>query len=521
MPSCFVKQKCFERKGEVVSYVNNPKVFYYRERVKATGSYRSEKIPEAETLNEALEKAYEIHARFRQIDAGLVDDSFTNRQKQKAARMEGVLIKASESSSDAQQQILITRQKRRKGVPVAQAIEEWINHEMGRADANRIAHKTVREKASTLRNTLLPFLQKNGVANTLHITNTTFRTFDQYSRAKTPLTLQKEIAKVKEWINNWLLPNNLLSEDVFLNHRSFPKVEISPDDLLANPAISPKDWKIINKAIREHVEGGKKNENFRAHYWRFLFWHFTLLMYGSGARPEELLKVKWKDIKFRDVGRRSETRLELMLSRMKGVGLENLSPEELNEVQEFNERFPDLGRLNESDLDIIGRVPDIWSDIKVTSAKTKSTRVIPCQRYPELKRLKEFQVYHCKQKHEWWGLPAGEPNTYIFGHPGAELRPHPYSNYSRCWEKIRKRVEHKLEGHFLSNHPYTIYSMRSSFIEDSLIDGKDMFMIAKIAGHDPAMLMKHYERIDVRKRTRELNRIKYGQKANPEKEVFI
>ena len=178
---------------------------------------------------------------------------------------------------------------------------------------------------------------------------------------------------MKEWVTNWLMPNNLLAENVFINYKSFPRVSVSPDDLLANPAISPKDWKIINKAIREHVEGGKKHENFRAHYWRFLFWHFTLIMHGSGARPEELLKVKWKDIKFRDVGRRSNTQLDLMLSRMKGVGLEGLDADQLKQVEDLNKRFPNLDRLNDNDLDIIGRVPDIWSDIKVAVQSEDNT----------------------------------------------------------------------------------------------------------------------------------------------------
>ena len=84
-----------------------------------------------------------------------------------------------------------------------------------------------------------------------------------------------------------------------------------------------------------------------------------------------------------------------------------------------------------------------------------------------------------------------------------------------------KRVSHKIEGHFLSNKPYTIYSMCSSFIENNLMAGKDMFMIAKIAGHDPKILMRHYERIDVRKRTRELSQIQYGKKANCEIEVEL
>ena len=520
MPALHVKRKCFEDKGEVLSYAKAPTVFYYRELIKGARAYRSEKIEGAESLDQALEKAYEVHARFRQLDAGLTDD-LTNNQKQKAIRMNSILVGAAANALQDGQNLVVTRSRKRNGCEIEKSIEDWIAHEMGRANAGRVKEKTVREKASTLRNTLLPYLKSVGVSNTIQINNTTFRAFDQYSTANTALTLQKEISKVKEWVTNWLMPNNLLAENVFINFKSFPRVSISPDDLLANPAISPKDWKTINKAIREHVEGGKKHENFRAHYWRFLFWHFTLIMHGSGARPEELLKVKWRDIKFRDVGRRSNTQLDLMLSRMKGVGLEGLDADQLKQVAELNKRFPNLDRLNDNDLDIIGRVPDIWSDIKVTSAKTKTTRVIPCQEYKELKRLRDFQIYHCKQKHEWWNLPAGEPDTYVFGHPGAELRPHPYSNYSRCWEGIRKRVAHKLEGHFLSNKPYTIYSMRSSFIENNLIAGKDMFMIAKIAGHDPAMLMKHYERIDVRKRTRELSQIQYGKKANHEQEVFL
>ena len=521
MPAICSKQKCFENKGEVLSYKKNPKVFYYREHIKGTTSYRSEKIRDAESLEEALSKAYEVHARFRQIDAGLVPEEFTNNQKQKALRLDSVLRNtAAEFGHSHNHQVVITRSRRRRGQSIEQAVEDWIKHERGRADAGRIAEKTAREKASTLRNIMVPYLKSVGVTNTIDITTTTFRSFDQFSKTKKPQTLQKQISKIKEWISNWLLPHNLIAEDVYINQRSFPKVEISPDDLMANPAINLRDWKIINAEIRRHVKKGEKI-NYRAYYWRYLFWQFTLIMYGSGTRPEELLKIKWKDVKFRDVGRRSNTRLQLMLSRMKGEGLEGLNAEELKEVEEMNKRFPDLERLNENDLDIIGRVSDIWSDIKVTSAKTKSTRIVPCQEYEVFKRLKAMQIKHCNEWNSWQKMGAGEPNTFVFGHPSSEMRPHPYSNYSRAWETIRERVKDKLEGHFLSNHPYTIYSMRSSFIENNLIEGKDMFMIAKIAGHDPGMLMKHYERIDVRRRTRELSQIQYGKKENPETEIYI
>tara|TARA_B100002051_G_scaffold243903_1_gene250121 strand:- start:43 stop:225 length:183 start_codon:yes stop_codon:yes gene_type:complete len=54
--------------------------------------------------------------------------------------------------------------------------------------------------------------------------------------------------------------------------------------------------------------------------------------------------------------------------------------------------------------------------------------------------------------------------------------------------------------------------MRSTFIEDNLLAGKDIFLIAKAAGHDVKTLMRHYERIDLRKRSREMTEFGMGKK---------
>lgn len=517
MPSVHVKQKCFENTGEVLSYKPKPNVFYYREAIKGKGTYRSEKIHGAETLEDALAKAYEVHARFRQADAGVIADNLSLHQKQKARRFQQLAAEVQQYSEGT---VTINRRSKRRGKPIEQAVQEWIDHEQKRCDKGRIKERTVKQKAWVLEKIAIPYLQSKGVTNTNQIDNTTFRAYDTFSNSKTPTALGNEITSIRDWVNNWLIENKLIQEDVVFSKRSFPKVTVNPDDLMANPAINSNDWKILNKAIRDHCEYGRKHENYRVYYWRFLFWHFTLVMYGSGARPEELLKVKWKDVKFRDVGRRSNTRLNLMLSRMRGEGLDGLSKEELKEVQQLNKRFPDLDNLNENDLDIIGRVPDIWSDIKVTSSKTGATRIIPCQEYEVLKRLKEYQLKHIRKNIKWRHVTIN-PDSYVFGHPGRDMKPHPYSNYNKTWIEIRRRVEPRLEGHFISNYPYTIYSMRSSFIENLLMAGKDMFMIAKVAGHDPKILMKHYERIDVRKRTRELSQIQYGRKANREIEVEL
>ena len=56
--------------------------------------------------------------------------------------------------------------------------------------------------------------------------------------------------------------------------------------------------------------------------------------------------------------------------------------------------------------------------------------------------------------------------------------------------------------------------MRSTFIEDHLIKGTDIFLLARIAGHDVRTLMESYERMDIRKRAEEITKIEYGKKKS-------
>ena len=75
----------------------------------------------------------------------------------------------------------------------------------------------------------------------------------------------------------------------------------------------------------------------------------------------------------------------------------------------------------------------------------------------------------------------------------------------------------KLKGHKFSDRPYTLYSMRSTFIENHIIRGTDAYLLARICGNSVATIMQTYERIDIRKRTKELTDIEFGsKKGNPE-----
>ena len=51
--------------------------------------------------------------------------------------------------------------------------------------------------------------------------------------------------------------------------------------------------------------------------------------------------------------------------------------------------------------------------------------------------------------------------------------------------------------------------MRSTFIENNLIAGMDIFLLAPICGHSIQMLTKHYERMDIRKRADEITYVNF------------
>ena len=89
------------------------------------------------------------------------------------------------------------------------------------------------------------------------------------------------------------------------------------------------------------------------------------------------------------------------------------------------------------------------------------------------------------------------------------MRTYNYSVFGKSWKKIIDAVTNELKGHKLSERPYSIYSMRSTFIENNLLEGMDIFLLAQICGHSVQMLTKYYERMNIRMRAGEITHINY------------
>ena len=104
------------------------------------------------------------------------------------------------------------------------------------------------------------------------------------------------------------------------------------------------------------------------------------------------------------------------------------------------------------------------------------------------------------------------PETIIFSNPHNELKGYSYSNYTRGWAEIRRAVKDKMRGHRFSTHPYTIHSMRSTFIEDHLLKGTPVFEVAEMVGHSVIETQKTYARLNLRKKGREITMPRLGKR---------
>ncbi|WP_196757654.1 hypothetical protein [Prochlorococcus marinus] len=471
-----IKEKVLDGRGEVVSYKHQPDIFVYREWVKERRAYRSKRLEGAATINDAKALAIEVAFQF----AG----------KETAA-------------SKKEQEML---DKKIRTQLVEKAINEYLKYEHKKLDAEIIKKTTYDRKHLTLIKHLLPYLKEEGISKTRQINEMTFQNYLIYRKGMTKLTWKTEIVVIKEFLSGWLLKRRLIEPEVVADKNLFPTIKIRQDDLMANPAINEEDWTVINKEIRSWVSSGSSHPNHRVHLWRTLFWHWTLISKNTGARCDELRKLRWKDVEIRDVGRISASK--------KQEEIEELEAEGFEVVDDGN----DDNKAWANNPEALGREERLIAYVNVTSGKTGQSREIPTSIGYAFIRWRDYlnQYY---ERHKFNKKVAA--NDLVFGNVNNNGRAYVKSNFNQSWALIRTAVRSKLKGHKFSNQNYTLYSLRSTFVESKLLEGCDLFLLSRICGHDPKILLKHYERMDIRERAEELTALPFGSKKKQDVKVEL
>jgi hypothetical protein len=459
MPKILEKQEVLNGRGHVVLYGSGTSAggYFYRELVKGQRSYRQRRIPGVSSMQEAVQAAVDVAFQLHKDKPDPLATSLTGAADQGAAR------------GKSHKSHIVTRQPRKQ--LIEDAIDAFLKEEQRRVDVGLLSQKTQTQKRITLTLHLLPYLKEHKfISYTNQIREATFRDYSIYRASATPLTRNNEISQIKDFCKNYLVKHRLLPADLLMDRDFLKRSQIKQIDKMRNPAICSEDWEIIVRYIRGHYRNSVLNlPNHRIHYWRTLFWHWILFAKNSGMSPEEILKLKWKQIEIIDEGR----------------------------INSKGER-------------------ECWevAYIYTIRSKTKQAREIPVNQARELRRWKKLQEQYLSD-HSLDTKITRE--TLVFGNPHNGFQAYGYTNYQRSWREVREAVQDKLSGHRFSRHHYTIYSMRSTFIEDHLLKGTPVFEVAEMAGHSVTETQKTYARLNLRRKGAEITMPRLGVRAHERK----
>ena len=505
----------------IISYANGNSAgkYYYKELIEGTKRYRTKLIKGADTLKQAEELAMETALAMREEEPHHKSYLNTGKVKPKDDALsilerEEKLLRKKERLSRAE------KQKENPKMTIQKALEEWLEGIKKRVDAGALEQSTYEFKGFSMRH-VMDYLKEKKVILTSQINESTFDDYVVFRMGQTArrLPVQKELQTLGEFIKSYLVKHRYIPARLWLDGQFLPKIDIRQTDRDANPAINSEDWETIITYVRtvwrkQAYEPTKQLNNGtlidrkpekKMQWFRTMFWHWILVAKNSGMSPEEICKLKWKNVEIVDVGRVSNTKAqeewEQVMGEAQAEGIDlDLEPPNFKDPSEWAMEGTEWGREER-----------LIAYITTMRAKTQEYREIPCNLGQVFKRWRNFLKTQTNQ------LIKGE--DYVFAQIYNEMRQPSQARIGQYWREICNTLfaQGKLKGHKFSDRPYTLYSMRSTFIENHILRGTDAYLLARICGNSVATIMQTYERIDIRKRTKELTDIEFGsKKGNPE-----
>ena len=440
MPKLHSRHKVLDGRAEVLSYERAPDIWFYREKAEV-GSYRTKKIGDCSTAEEAISKALDIYAELR--------------------------------AEIPKPRVKVAATKRSKKVTIETSIEDHLADQQKRADAKLVGDKYVMNKRYHLRH-LKDYLDSKGIQHVLDISDDTFDDYLIFRSKTTKVNQSNEVKTISQWLR-WCAKNRMLKADVAALKLT-PKVSIRSEDLLSNPPISPEDWRIIENHIRKVYVESARHRDRRGQYWRKCFYTFIMVAKNSGMRPKEILNLRWSDISIKDMGLRA--------------------PQSKTDKRRH-----------------------YVAEISVRKTKTGEPRQVPANCGSQLKEWLEYQQWFADQYYSEGIKRVFNKDSYVFCNFNSNCEPYGCDLFQRTLRNIYRQLD--LKGHWASNKPYTLYSLRSTYVDDMLLKDTPIATLSMITGHSPQILMKHYSRLDVLRKSRELTKLPIGIPHDKKQEVAL
>ena len=420
----------------VFCYEHTKEGWYVRKWNKAERRYRIKRIQGATTQTEALANFYKALAEFEES---------TQR----------TIKRVSDSAT------------------IAELVEEFKKLEEQRVAAGLKDERARIRRTSSL-NRMLEYLAVKEIQFPNQINAMTWEDYTVFRKSAMKNTRKTELKDIGTFCRLFLVPRGYLTNEIAMSRGFIPRITIGDDELDANPAITPSDYKIINKYLRTTF--CQQATTYQGEYTRRMFATFVHLLKNSGCRPSELLAVRRKDIEITNPKRWSET----------------------------NQRYEDDYKLR----------------IHIRKSKTGKKRDVLC-RSNAASNLLQFLKYQRSWLNENNFTFTIKDESLVFGNPKEHFdKTLCYRRFDEYWDELRQGVNNQIEGNRFSERKYTLYSLRSTFIEDCITAGLDVYLVARLCGNSVDVIQKHYDRHDVLKRAEEVQSLPIGRQKPPEVETI-
>ena len=184
MPTIVEKQEVLNGRGHVIRYGSGTSAgaYFYKEKIPGERRYKTRRIPEATTIEEAIQAAVEIAFKLQEEQPEGVSNlrSTTKSLKEREQYV-------------AHQTVRRTPDRQR----IEYAIESFLREEQRRVDVGLLSNRTLTQKRLALKLHLLPYLEQyKNVLYTNQIDLSTFRDYEIFRSEATPLTRNGEITIV-------------------------------------------------------------------------------------------------------------------------------------------------------------------------------------------------------------------------------------------------------------------------------------------------------------------------------------
>ena len=343
---------------------------------------------------------------------------------------------------------------------------EW---ESKRVDAGLKDGECARKRGVSLRR-MLEYFKLNDIQYPSQVTRLTFDEYILFRKGKRSLTVKTELRDISVFFRSFLQPRGHVTNQLVMEKEFIPQIKVKDDELDANPAVTPLDYKVLNTYIRGAWQ--KEPTSRTGKYTKQLVWCYVHLLKNSGCRPSEMLRLRRKDVEITNEPRWSESQQEW--------------------------------------------IPYYKLKLHIRKSKTGKRRDVLC-RSNAGERLMSFLSFQNGYMPD--GFEASD-DCLIFGKPEDLLmKTYSYVHIGQQWRKVIETKRNELEGNRFSERPYTLYSLRATFIEDCIADGLDVYLVARLCGNSVEVIQRYYDRHDVLKRAEEVQALPIGVTKAPEPEV--